>query len=57
MSWENYLARIKRITISFLPSSIQSLEFVIDRLVRTVNGLNDWKDLKSFQANFETFVS
>lgn len=44
-------------TISFLPLSIWSLEFVIDRLVRTVNGLNDWKDLKSFQANFETFVS
>lgn len=44
-------------TISFLPLSIWSLEFVIDRLVRTVNDLNDWKDLKSFQANFEKFVS
>ena len=44
-------------TISFLPLSIWSLEFVIDRLVRTVNGLNDCKDLKSFQANFEKFVS
>ena len=36
--------------------NMSSLNFVIDKLVRGLNGLNNWKVLKCFLANFETFV-
>ena len=36
--------------------NMSSLNFVIDKLVRGLNGLNNWKVLKYFLANYETFV-